>query len=88
MRVRDLSHAQPLPDFAPIFGKRFDARVAVVNHNGAVVHGDTWEVVGQNDLHIPHVSRRVRYGNEWETQKRQYAGPIFTRMCKRILEDN
>lgn len=88
MRVRDLGHAQPLPDFSPTFGKRFDARVVVRHHNGAEVEGHTWEIVGQNDLHVPYVSRRVRYGNTWETQRRQYAGPVFTRMCRRILEGN
>ena len=71
-----------LPDFRPVFGKRFDVEQTVVNHNGAEVHGSTWEIVGQNRLHIPYVSRMVR----GKRQKCQYGGPVFTLICLRILE--
>jgi hypothetical protein len=53
----------------------------VVNHNGKTVHGDTWEIVGQNDIHVPYVSRIVR----GQRQVREYAGPMFTLMCERAL---
>ncbi len=70
-----------LPDFTPVFGKRFALKQTVVNHNGKEVTGDTWEIVRQNSGHVPYVSRVVR----GKTQKRIYGGPLFTRMCKRIL---
>jgi len=73
---------ESLPDFSPVVGHRFDYRVDVVNHNGKVVHGVTWEIVGQNKGHVPYVSRVVH----GKCQMREYAGPMFTLMAKRLLE--